>query len=357
MRWILSVSAAFALAGFVLASGARADSDAAPHDSERGSVLSSRRTTARATDAEMEPLPPIRLVKLDPNIEAAGRDLRQADESFDPFYPYQDDAGTGPMVISAECQTAFQAASVVGTRIVDDSFSITDIDVFGTWAFPLTEKMPLILTPGFGVHYFSTGDAPGTPTLPDQVYDFYLDVRFLYRHSERWTLDLAITPGWYSDLENGSSDALRIGARALSIVTWSPTLKLVGGIVYLDREDYPFVPGAGVLWNPSDDIEVMAAFPKPKAAYRFDATPEWSRWVYLAGEFGGGAWAINTPTTKDVMSYSDLRFIVGMEQRAFAGPTLRVEAGYVFARKVEFSDGSPDFDPDNAFMIRGALAF
>ncbi len=292
---------------------------------------------------------------LDPNIDLADRDLEQAAESFDPFTPYGEEP---PLAMAAaRPQTPFQAASLSVTRIIDDSFSITDIDTSSTWAFPLSEKTPLVLTPGFGVHFFSTGDAPGIPTLPNQVYDFYMDVRLLYRHSERWTLDLAVTPGWYSDLENNSSDALRIGARALSIATWSPTLKVIGGIVYLDRDDFPFVPGAGLIWTPNEDVEIMAAFPKPKAAYRIDVGPDWSRWVYLAGEFGGGAWAANTPATPDVISYSDLRLILGMEQRATDGPTFRVEAGYVFARRVEFSSGAPNFDPGDAFMIRGALAF
>ena len=262
MRRSILVYLLLAAAGLIEPDRARCAPRQAEADLERVEPPpTTRRTTTsaasstRSSDDDLAPLPPIRLAKLDPNIEAADRNIAEAAEPSGDMFGYEGDA---PIVMtSAAPQRSFQAGSFVATRILDESLSITDLDTFGTWALPLSERTPLLLTPGFGAHFFSTGDAPGTPVLPDVVYDFYLDVRLRYRHSDRWTLDLAVTPGWYSDLENGNSDALRIGARALSIVRWSPTLQLIGGIVYLDRDDYPFVPGAGIIWNPSDDIEVM----------------------------------------------------------------------------------------------------
>lgn len=314
-----------------------------------------------AGDHEIRRLPDIRLSRLDPNLRMPERDIDQADEPV-----YSPSFSSDPLIVPDEVEvtlaaatrpSAFQMASITATRVVDETFSITDLEAFGVWALPVTPQAPLILTPGFGVHDFSAEEPPGIPTLPEEVFDFYLDFRVLYKHSERFSIDLAVTPGYYSDLHNKSSDAFRIGARALTITTWTPTLKTIGGVVYLDRDDYPFVPGAGLIWTPTADWDIHIAMPKPKAAYRFDANPGRERWVYLAGEFGGGAWAFEYDGRDDVMNYSDLRLLTGIEQRGPAGPAFRLEAGYVFARKVEFNRAPEKFEPDDAFLIRGALTY
>lgn len=336
----------------------RADSGEPPHTTDHPRYRSRARQSDLETDVRR--LPGIRTARLDPNIRLEERDVEEAAE---PVYqprsmPSSQWIEDDPMYVEEAPQPrSFQLASITGTRIVDDSFGITDLEAFGVWALPLSERAPLILTPGFGVHGFSAEMPPGLPELPDVVYDFYLDVRVLYKHNDRYSFDLAITPGYYSDLHNKSSDAFRLGARALMITTWTPTIKTVGGIVYLDRDDYPFVPGAGLIWTPTPDWDIHIAMPKPKVAYRFDANPGRERWAYLAGEFGGGAWAFEYEGQDDIMNYSDLRLLVGMEQRGPAGPAFRIEAGYVFARKVEFDRAPGKFEPDDAFMIRGAFTY
>ena len=341
---------------------ARADSDEQPRLSarERYSTREAETTADDKHTDDVRPLPSIRLSRLDPNIRLEERDVEQAAEPVyrAPYVPApQWLEEEGEVIVEEQRPSSFQLASITGTRIVDDSFGITDLDAFGVWALPLSERAPLILTPGFGVHGFSAEEPPGLPELPDVVYDFYLDARVLYKYNDRFTFDLAVTPGYYSDLHNKSSDAFRLGARALTITTWTPTIKTVGGIVYLDRDDYPFVPGAGLIWTPTADWDIHIALPKPKVAYRFDANPGRERWAYLAGEFGGGAWAFEYEGRDDIMNYSDLRFLAGIEQRGPAGPAFRVEAGYVFARKVEFDRAEGHFDPSDALMIRGAFTY
>lgn len=241
-------------------------------------------------------------------------------------------------------------------RTGDDGLGVTDLEGKAIIGMPFpTKESPLILTPGAGVHYFSGPDAPD---LPPRVYDTYLEVRTLRKLSDEWTLDLGVTPGWYSDYEQSSSDGLRIGGRAIGIYTYSPTTKYVLGVLYLDREDIKLLPVGGVIWNPDPDTSYELVFPRPKLAKRLHVECNRETWAYIAGELGGGSWAIERADgSDDVFAYRDLRAILGIERKICKGPVARLEVGYVFAREIEYASSTPDFEPDDTVMLRAELGF
>lgn len=237
-----------------------------------------------------------------------------------------------------------------------DDLGMFDSEFRFSLGFPFpTVETPLVVTPGVGVHLL---DGPTTTDLPPRVYDMYLDVLWKYSFSPNWALDIAVTPGWYSDFEQSSSDALRIGGRAIGYYTPSPDLKFLLGAVYLDREDVSFLPIAGAIWTPREDIRLEFVVPKPRASWRTSVSGEYSTWWYIVGEFGGGTWAIQRASgADDVVNYSDLRISIGQELKRCSDSIAWIDIGYVFNRQLSYNSGTPDFEPDSTIVVRAGLGY
>lgn len=236
-----------------------------------------------------------------------------------------------------------------------NGFAQTDLETYVTFGFPCpTRDSPLVITPGFETHFLS---GYSSPALPAQLYDAYVQFRWLTKLSDAWGIDMAVAPGWHSDFEQASDEALRITGRVIVSYDWSPNLRLIGGLVYLDRTDVNFLPAAGVIWTPTPDWRFELIAPRPRIAYRLNEQGELQTWLYVAGEFGGGSWAIEGPNGPEVVNAQDYRVLAGYERRREGFMTGRVELGYVFGRKYQFSDGQPDFDPSSTLLVRGGLSY
>jgi hypothetical protein len=254
----------------------------------------------------------------------------------------------------------FQRLTLTETWLAGDGnramgVSETQVKILLAAPLPWSDGPPLLLTPGFGANYF---DGPTITDVPAHTYDAWLDVRWMQQLSPRVGIDLGITPGWYSDWEQSSSDALRVGARAALAITCSPTLTVVAGAAYLDREDVPFVPVAGVIWVPNEDWKLELLPPRPKIARRLCYDCNTSHWAYIAGEFGGGSWAVQRRSgADDVLNYRDYRLMLGIERNRIYGLSGRIEAGYVFGRDIEYDSRSRDIELDETGLVRVELSF
>ncbi|MFO0899048.1 MAG: DUF6268 family outer membrane beta-barrel protein [Pirellulales bacterium] len=236
-----------------------------------------------------------------------------------------------------------------------NGFAQTDLETYVTLGFPCpTRDSPLIITPGFETHFLS---GFSSPALPSQLYDAYVQIRWLTKLSDAWGIDMAVAPGWHSDFEQSSDQALRITGRVILSYDWTPTVKVIGGLVYLDRTDVNFLPAGGIIWTPTPDWRFELIAPRPRIAYRVKEQGEVQNWLYVAGEFGGGSWAIAGPTGPTVLNAKDYRVLLGYERRHDGYMTGRLELGYVFGRSYQFTNGLPDFDPSSTLLVRGGLSY
>jgi hypothetical protein len=240
-----------------------------------------------------------------------------------------------------------------------DGMGCDDLHLEAIFAAPCpTIKSPLVLTPGFAVHYLQ---GPTNVDLPPRLYDSYLQFRWLCQATPQWGLDLAVTPGVYSDFDQESSKAFRVTSHAAVAYNWNDKTKLVLGAAYLDRPDEEVIPIGGVVWTPSDDWKFDLLFPHPiisrRVCFPWDAEGKSEHWAYLACEFWGDAWAMKrTDGLTDQVVLSDCRIILGLEHKVPGGLGSRVEVGYVFDRRIRCSDGS-DFYPTPTLMLRGGLTY
>jgi hypothetical protein len=236
-----------------------------------------------------------------------------------------------------------------------ECFGDTEIEIRGTFVLPLPSKRhPLLITPGYAVHFL---DGPRVSDVPARLYDTYVQFRWLHKLSPRWSADLSVTPGVFSDFEQSSDEALRITGHFGAMWDWTPMAKIALGVAYLDREDLRILPFAGIIWEPTPDLKLELMVPRPMIAKRIYWTGELGEevqdWLYLAGELGGGSWAIRRESgINDVLTYGDLRVILGLERRVLFGVDCRLEVAYVFARKVEYESPTPSFTPSGTVMVR-----
>jgi hypothetical protein len=177
--------------------------------------------------------------------------------------------------------------------------------------------------------------------------------------NDRWGSMVAVRPAVASDFQTGQ-DAFRITGRALATWQWVPErLSLLFGVVYLDRNDLPILPGVGLIWTPTPDWRLDLIFPRPKLARRLVFLPRQREdWVYLGGSLGGRTWAVERrPGVNDQLTLRDYRLYLGWERIVDGGGGLFVEVGYVFGRELEY-----DIDPlersfNDAVMIRGGVRY
>jgi len=242
----------------------------------------------------------------------------------------------------------------------NDGLGLSLVETKTVLAFPVpSREYPLIVTPGFAVRYF---DGPAAPDVPPRVYDAYAQFRWMRRLSSSWGIDLAVTPGVFSDFEQSTDEALRITGHGVLAWTCSPRLKLAVGVAYLDREDLGVLPVGGLIWTPRDDVRFELVAPRPRIARRIywagHFGDEVQDWIYIAGELGGGTWAVARANgTDDVLTYRDWRALLGVERKVIGGLDTRFEVGYVFSRSIEYTSGTPDFDPPGTVLMRGVLTY
>ncbi len=257
-----------------------------------------------------------------------------------------------------------------GTWLAGDSSGTqlgqTDLELNGTFFFPMFGgKLPLYVTPGFAVHYWNGPNSDDftsvpPPQLPPRTYDAYLDGAIKPVINNWLSADLGARVGLYTDFVSVETNAIRVIARGIGIITISPTTQVVLGVVYLDRLTVKLLPVFGLIWVPNPDARFDIVFPQPKLSYRMTTygTTEW--WWYLGGEFGGGTWHFQREDGQDdAFQDNDLRLILGLEWKNQARPGLTgyFEVGYVFNREIEYIGVNPGFDPDDTVMLRAGVTF
>ncbi len=223
---------------------------------------------------------------------------------------------------------------------------------------PLVLGGQLVATPSFGVSFL---DGPATVELPDAVYRLSANIHWTKPVGDRVIYTAGVSPGVSTDFE-AIDEAFRMFAMGAIMYQWNPAVQFTIGAAYTCRNDIPVLPVAGVTWTPNTDWTVDISIPRPGIARRIHGLPwadeETQDWVYLAGELGGGTWAVARPSGhEDQLTLRDFRLLLGFERTTSHGLYTQAEIGYVFARQIEFEDDPTQFAPGDTLLLRTGASF
>ena len=274
-----------------------------------------------------------------------------------------------------------------------NEFGVNDVDLTAEFAIPFLRnpQTPLLITPGFTFHWWNgpvsrQWDPPAVPLeflgpeLPPQAYDAYLNAAWNPQLTRVFSGELAFRIGVYSDFSQVVNESIRYQGYGYGLIALSPSFQLKAGVIYLDRNRIKLLPAGGVIWTPNDDVRFEILFPNPKLAIRLPgySTTEW--WLYARGEYGGGAWTLETsywyctictwppdPPIRSLVEvdYNDMRAAVGLDFQTVRGLEGLFEVGITFEREIYYPTlpGGPHdpfsftFRPDPTVFIRGGLAY
>lgn len=340
----------------------RAQSDDLPYSGPPADIdgpqsRTAPRTITRAAPFEdAEPLPPTAGVLVDENFDYP------VDGPIGMEHPLLGDPvlRDGMARLSSHRNGFFQKLSLTATWLHEGNdpqdFGFTEIDAFASFALPFPiAAWPLVITPGYNMHLLS---GPQSTDLPARLHDAYIDFMWLPTFVNRYTLLLAVMPGYYSDFEVRDADAFRVTGKGLLIYDAIPDrLQLIGGVIYLGRDNLKLLPVGGVIWNPTDFLRLELIFPKPKLAACVNSGYGFEDWIYTTAEYGGNTYSIErTSTSHDKVTLQDYRVLLGLERKLNGGTGYSIEAGYVFGRRVTYLSGG-GFEPDDTFLLRAGIVF
>jgi hypothetical protein len=262
----------------------------------------------------------------------------------------------------------------------EKELGINDVDLNVTFAFPLFHNVerPLLVTPGFAVHYWNgpVSVLPATPSdpppadLPPQTFDAYLDFGWNPWLSENGTVsaELNFRTGVYSDFSRVTSDSIRFMGKGLAVFRLSQHVWLKAGVWYLDRVQVKILPAGGLVWIPTEDFYCNILFPNPKIAKRLTVWGNTQWWLYADGNYGGGTWtikrntgfvpAVPTDGTFTRFDYNDIRVAVGLEFKRPRQLEGYFEVGLACSRELVYQDLSPSsYFPNNTVYIGAGLTY
>lgn len=240
-------------------------------------------------------------------------------------------------------------------RLEEDSLGRTTLSAsVSAGVPPFVLGVPLLVTPRAALHLV---DGPDTIDTPSSLNDFELSIGTFRQLNQKWKARLAVTTGVYGDdYSLGESDALRVSGVGVAIYDAAPGWQWVFGVAYLNRDDISVVPAVGVIHD-AGSVRYELTMPRPRVFWRLPQDEYGcERGLYVAGELGGGAWAVRRDDgSTDTLNLSRWGVLLGYESKA-AGPlgpaTTRYELGYVFGRDLEYANSGEEVSLDDSLIAR-----
>jgi hypothetical protein len=280
----------------------------------------------------------------------------RSDEQASPMIPDPDRFPVPPATAPVQpwrliTDSRFDFTSLPGRSVLD--VNMIDMELASTLNFDMP-LAPLKITPYVAAHFWNVLDA--NPFL--YLYDLNVEFAWRPRLAEWLFVDLAVTPGLYTDFKNVTGESFQMRGRAVAIFAFSEQLQVAAGAMYVNRNHVKVLPAGGVIWNPSEDTRCFLVFPQPKISHRFCNFGATQIWGYVAGEFGGGRWEVErAPGVNDSLDYTDWRVILGLESVQAEHVRWHLEFGYVFNRRVNYANVPTDITLPSTAMVRVGLRY
>ncbi len=216
-----------------------------------------------------------------------------------------------------------------------------------------------LISPTFCID--SLYEMPASLPMRSDLYRAGVTFTWMKDVNDFWRVLLFITPGYASDFKTNSSKAIRIPGGGMAIWTPTPQWQFQLGAMYTALDDWPIIPFLGAVWQPNENWKVDLLIPKPRICRRFElgSNGVFPVWVYVAGEYWGGSWAVEIQNRDDLVSYRDLRLVLGVERDrpAIGDLDFSAEIGLSFCRKLYFEDRPETYRSEPGFVGKIQLKF
>ena len=226
-----------------------------------------------------------------------------------------------------------------------DEFSVTRVNGGGGLLYLRGEYGMLDVSGSYDARFFSSDGGIG---IPNQVYDFHLGLAYVARTTSGQAVRLAAFPGFYSELGDISTDDTFIPFDVRGIQTISDDFSLYLGLAVLPGFEQTFDPRFGVRFAPTEEWLVDLAYPETRVTY----TPQHELDIYAGIKVDNTSeWKLDDDDVLESMRYNESRAFVGVDSPITEELRLLCQAGFVFNRSMDFADGLPEYDVDDAWFI------
>ncbi|NVN99966.1 MAG: hypothetical protein HXX17_11630 [Geobacteraceae bacterium] len=243
-------------------------------------------------------------------------------------------------------QASAEAGWLPASSIHGSSGNVTMEDVkFGfVRRFKITPRLAL----STGLRYsLQNLEAPDSVRLPESLQALSVSFGGDYRLTDHLTMGISISPGLSSDFKTVSTSDIRVPLALIARYQPSRELTFQGGVGYTSgSHGVPVMPMIGLLYKPSETWSFALGFPRTGVSYK----PRRDVECHLGAELGGGEYQLHDASLgADVIRYSDIRGVAGIDVSLLPFIKLGIYGGYSFDRKFVFYGGSrDDVHVDNA---------
>lgn len=183
-------------------------------------------------------------------------------------------------------------------------------------------------------------------TLPRVFAEVALDLQYVWRFINDFSLEVGIAPGFYGDAENFGADIFNYPFRGRLFYSATDTFAIHAGVEARPGWDRVIMPLAGLGWAPNGYWNFELGVPRSVAMLHlgpFDlyATSFWENSTYAMKEKDG---------KPDELTIDDWRLGGGLAINFSESCHIGAEAGYIFGRefKAEGSKGEGTIELDDS---------
>lgn len=174
------------------------------------------------------------------------------------------------------------------------------------------------------------GDGGYFRNMPDYLAAIPLNVDWLWRFVNGWSIEIGTAPGIYSDIDALGSDMFGAPFRGCFYYAVQPQFSLKAGMEVRPGWDLAIMPIVGVGWQPTDNLLFELALPRSVINWKSDGfglfgQVEWRSTTYNMSGDG------NDP---DDISFEDWLASIGASFDITSSLRIQAELGYAFGRTV-----------------------
>ena len=186
-------------------------------------------------------------------------------------------------------------------------------------------------------------DDAGMGHMPDALLAVPVDVSWIWRYLNGWSLEIGAAPGVYADIKGlFQASAISLPFRGILYYNFSEETAVRFGGIVRPNWDMVFMPVVGVAWKPSEMFRIEAGIPETLVELRLARLTLYGRldWLNTTYALDDGG---NKP---ERITFNDWRVGAGAAIDFTDTFRLAFECGILAGRDISFEGGASDVELD-----------